>query len=101
MEIADIRDDLLNVDLSEVLCRVLEPVENQKDKDSVVSAGEMGVMADIASEASILVLARLQPRDQLFCFLRGELMFESCESSERPVAACYFEMFSEIFPNGV
>jgi hypothetical protein len=64
-----------------------------------VSAGYMGIMHVVATEAAVLILAFNQPIDNLVNFGLFELMANGFETRKRPIGTCNLEMFSEILAN--
>ena len=72
-------------------------VVGEKDEDGVVGAGDVGVMAYVASKAAVLVLAGLQPPHYLFLLAFRERLLKGSERCERPVSSCDFEVFGEVF----
>jgi hypothetical protein len=62
-----------------------------------VGAGDVGIVAYVASKASVCVLADFEPRDDLVLLAFGEGLLEGGETGEGPVCACDFEVFGEVF----
>ncbi len=56
--------------------------------------GHMRIMPDISTEATIGILALFEPGDNFLYFWFGELMIESSQTGQRPIATCNFKMFS-------
>lgn len=57
-------------------------------------AGNVRIMPDISTEATIGILALFKPDDNFLYFLFGKLMIESSQTGQRPIATCDFQMFS-------
>lgn len=57
-------------------------------------AGHVRIMPEISAEATIGILTVFKPEDNFLYFRLGELMIESSETGQRPIATCDFKMFS-------
>lgn len=80
---------------------LLDSPEVQKDEDCIMSAGHVGIMANISSEASIFILAQFDPGDNLLYFGLWDMLLEGGEAGERPISSCHFKMFGIVFSDGV
>lgn len=85
------------------LCHLLliycvDLIEHGKDKEGVQGGDHMRVVADVASEASALMLAGLDERSDLFLPLFAELV-QQLQRPYAPVCPGQLEMFISVVAN--
>lgn len=69
---------------------ILDALENEKDENCIMRAGQVRVVSNVTAETSILVLTALEPGNYLLCFFMSYWLLKSSETGERPISASHF-----------
>lgn len=64
-------------------------------------ASHMRIMPNISAKSAILILAALQPSNDLFSFLMAYRLLKCGKTGKGPIPSCNFKMFSEILANRI